>query len=229
MAAIELVLPGGGRLQLWPQRAAFEPDAGLLLVADADIGRPLPVRRLRGPAPAASTAQALARLDALLAHTGARGIVFLGDFLHPALTPADAAQVLAWRRRWSALTLTLLCGARAGAAPALGLGLGLRVLDGALRIGPWALRQRPQAVPGAYVLAGQLRPGVLWRGGGRQPMRLPCFHFGLQVGVLPAFGCVSGLQLMPPALGARQYAVAAPAPGLDDGALLAVAVPDSGA
>jgi len=226
MAALELVLPGAGRLQLWPHKAAFEPDAGLLLVADAHIGKAVSFRRLGVPVPAGTTAQALARLDALLAATGARGIVFLGDFLHSARAQASAtlAQVQAWRQRHAALELTLVRGnhdAHAGDPPAA---LGMRVLDGPLRVGPWALQHQPQPVPGAYALAGHVHPGVLLRGRGRQHLRLPCFHFGLQGGVLPAFGAFTGLHLMPLAVGDRQYAVAAPDPGVDGdtGSVLAV-------
>lgn len=61
---------GRGRLQLWPQQAAFEPDLGLLLVADAHLGKAVSFRRLGVPVPEATTDEALTRLDALVAATG---------------------------------------------------------------------------------------------------------------------------------------------------------------
>ena len=87
--------------------------------------------------------------------------------------------------------------------------LGLQVLDGPLRLGPWALQHQPEAVPGAYALAGHLHPGVLLRGRGRQRLRLPCFHFGPQVGVLPAFGGFTGLHLLAHGPSDQVFAVAA--------------------
>ena len=72
------------RLQLWPQKAACDPDRGLLLVADAHLGKAVSFRRLGVPVPEATTDEALARLDGLIAATGASGIVFFGDLLHSA-------------------------------------------------------------------------------------------------------------------------------------------------
>ena len=57
--------PGGGRLQLWPQKAAFEPDLNLLLVADAHIGKAVSFRRRGVPVPRGSTVEALARARGL--------------------------------------------------------------------------------------------------------------------------------------------------------------------
>lgn len=226
-AAPLVQLPGGGRLQLWPQKAAFDPDLGLLLVADAHLGKAHAFRRLGVPVPAGTTAQALALLDALLAATGAHGIVFLGDLLHSARAQgSDALTALAaWRARHPALALTLVRGnhdAQAGDPPAA---LGIAVVDGPLRIGPWALQHQPETVPGAYALAGHVHPGVALHGRGRQRLRLPCFHFGPQGGVLPAFGPFTGLHLLPHGPADRLFAVAAGATPDEPGVVCPVPAP----
>ena len=212
--------PGGARLQLWPHKAAFDPDLGLLLVADAHLGKAVSFRRLGVPVPEATTAEALARLDDLLAATGARGIVFLGDLLHSARVQASAtmAALAEWRARHASLDLTLVRGnhdSHAGDPPAA---LGMRVLDGPLRLGPWALQHQPEPVRGAYALAGHVHPGVLLggRGQGRahDRLRLPCFHFGAASGVLPAFGPFTGLHLLPRAAGDQLFAIAPGQPAL---------------
>ncbi len=202
--------PGGGRLQLWPQKAACDPDLRLLLVADAHIGKAVSFRRLGVPVPEATTDAALQRLDALLHATGAREVVFLGDLLHSARAHAAGtmAAVVAWRARHAGLALTLVRGnhdAHAGDPPAA---LGVQVVDGPLRRGPWALLHEPVAVPGAYALAGHVHPGVVLAGRGGDRLRLPCFHFGPAVGVLPAFGPFTGLHILPAGTGVRQFAVA---------------------
>ncbi|OYU75610.1 MAG: DEAD/DEAH box helicase, partial [Burkholderiales bacterium PBB5] len=114
---------GVGRLQLWPHKAAFDPDLGLLLVADAHIGKAQSFRRLGVPVPAGTTAEALDRLSALLQATGATQLVFLGDFLHAATgrSAGTLAALAAWRDRHPALALTLVRGnhdAHAGDPPA---------------------------------------------------------------------------------------------------------------
>jgi hypothetical protein len=49
-------------------------------------------------------------------------------------------------------------------------------------------------------------------------LRLPCFHFGAEVGVLPAFGAFTGMHVMPRAPDDRVFVVAGDAvralPGL---------------
>ena len=201
--------PGGGRLQLWPQKAAYDPDLGLLLVADAHLGKAVSFRQLGVPVPEATTAEALGRLDALIAATGASGIVFLGDLLHSARAHAAGtmAAVAAWRARHAALALTLVRGnhdAHAGDPPAA---LRVQVVDGPLRLGPWALLHQPAEVPGAYALAGHVHPGVVLGGRAHDRMRLPCFHFGPAGGVLPAFGPFTGLHILPGGAQVQRFVV----------------------
>ena len=221
MAGAVWCRPGGaGHLLLLPHKAAFDPDLGLLLVADAHIGKAVSFRRLGVPVPAGSTSAALAQLDALLGTTGAHGIVFLGDFLHSARAHAAAtmAAVAAWRQRHATLDLTLVRGnhdQHAGDPPTA---LGIRVLDGPLHIGPWALTHHPDAVAGRYTLAGHVHPGVVLGGRagagggggarGHDRLRLPCFHFGPQVGVLPAFGPFTGLHVLARGPADQVFAVA---------------------
>lgn len=205
---------GAGRLQLWPQKAAFDPALGLLLVADAHLGKAVSFRRLGVPVPEATTDEALARLDALLTITGARGIVFLGDLLHSARSHAAGtmAALRAWRRRHADLSLTLVRGnhdQRAGDPPA---DLGVEVVDGPLRRGPWMLVHAPDEAPPAaadtYALAGHVHPCVVLGGRGGDRLRLPCFHFDAAVGVLPAFGPFTGMHALPAGPTVRRYAIA---------------------
>jgi len=196
-------------LWLLPQRAAYAVDAGALLVADAHLGKAQAFRRLGVPVPEATTGDTLARLDALLQATGARGIVFLGDLLHAraAQDGAAARAVRAWRDRHPHLALTLVRGnhdRHAGDPPAA---WGVEVFDEPWRLDGLALGHHPRPVPGAYAIAGHLHPGVVL-GSGADRLRLPCFHLGPAVGVLPAFGAFTGLQNVHPAPGDRVFAVA---------------------
>jgi metallophosphoesterase superfamily enzyme len=70
-----------------------------------------------------------------------------------------------------------------------------------------ALCHHPQPRGGAYVLAGHQHPCV-HVGRGIERLRLPCFHFGRRVGVLPAFGAFTGMHPIEPAPGDRVFAVA---------------------
>ena len=200
----------GERLVLLPQRAAWLPELGMLLVADAHLGKAVSFRRLGVPVPRGTTEQTLARLDQALLATAARQVVFLGDLLHSARADAAGtyAAVSRWRSRHAGLALTLVRGnhdRHAGDPPAA---WGVEVFDAPWRVGALALAHDPEPVDGAYVLAGHLHPGAVVGGRAHDRMRLPCFHLGPHVGVLPAFGEFTGLHVLPRGEHDRVYVVA---------------------
>lgn len=213
----------GQRLVLLPERAAFLPDAHTLLVADAHFGKAQAFRRQGVPVPAGTTASNLATLSNLLARTGARSLVFLGDLLHArhAHTAALAQAFCTWRAQHAQVSMTLVRGNhddRAGDPPAA---WGIAVVDEPLAVGTFALRHHPAPEPGRYVLAGHLHPAA-WIGQGPDRLRLPCFHLGPEVGVLPAFGGFTGMHPVRARPGERVFVVAddvvRPLPGSHPGA-----------
>lgn len=200
---------GGEPLVLLPQRAAYLPAQRTLLVADAHIGKAVSFRRLGVPVPEATTGGTLARLDAAVQATGAQQVVFLGDLLHSAR--AHAADTLGAVRRWrqsrAQLHLVLVRGnhdLHAGDPP---VDWGVRVVDEPWRLGGLALHHHPQPDDAAYVLAGHVHPGLVLGGRAHDRLRLPCFHFGARVGVLPAFGEFTGLHVVRPVAGDRVFVV----------------------
>lgn len=204
---------GGQPLQLLPERAAYLPRHQTLLVADVHIGKAQSFRRLGVPVPAGTTAASLQRLSQALARTGAQHLVFLGDLLHSARSaaPATWAAVADWRAAHGTLQVTLVRGnhdLHAGDPPAEWR---IHCTSGPVLLGGLALCHHPEPLPSHYVLAGHTHPAVLVggrgsRGGGA--LRLPCFHFGPQVGVLPAFGEFTGMHVMQRQPGDRVYVVA---------------------
>jgi len=207
---VTTILAGGRPLTLLPEKAAFIAASATLLVADAHIGKAVSFRALGVPVPRGTTSETLAGLSALLHRTGARRIVFLGDFLHSARAhaPATLAAVAAWRAAHRALDLVLVRGNhddRAGDPPAA---LGIRVVDEPLLQDGFALCHHPRPVAGQYVLAGHLHPCISVGVRSWDHLRLPCFWFGDAVGVLPAFGAFTGMHAVQGAAEDRLFAVA---------------------
>jgi len=200
---MQTVSVAGTHLVLRPSGAAFLPQQGALLVADAHVGKALSFRKLGVPVPEATTGQTLDALSADLRATGASRLVFLGDFLHAARSQSAGLHdaLRAWRRAHPALAMTLVRGNhddRAGDPPPT---LAIERVDE-----PWvqdglALCHHPAPRPPHYALAGHLHPCVTVGGRGRDHLRRPCFHLGPQVGVLPAFGEFTGMHPVRPAAG----------------------------
>jgi DNA ligase-associated metallophosphoesterase len=183
----------GHTLLLSAERAAFDPLRRSLFIADAHFGKDA-VFRARGiPVPAGATLDNLARIDALIATHRPESIVFLGDLLHARESHADELlnALAAWRARHPALRLVLVEGNHDRHAGALPASLGVETVLEPFVFGPWALCHFPQDVAGAYALAGHEHP--VYRVATRiDRARLPCFRFGVQSGVLPAFGAFTG-------------------------------------
>jgi DNA ligase-associated metallophosphoesterase len=201
---------GGHTLVLSAGRTAFDPVRKSLFVADAHFGKDA-VFRARGiPVPEGSTAETLARLDALLGMHRPESVVFLGDLLHAleSHAPATLAALGEWRARHAGLRVLLVEGnhdRHAGAPPAT---LDVEIVQEPYRLGPWALCHHPQTVCAAYVLAGHEHP--VYRLTTRtDSVRLPCFRFGAQAGVLPAFGSFTGgFEVNESAHGERVFVIA---------------------
>ncbi len=202
------ILAAGRPLVLLPEKAAFIAASRTLLVADAHIGKAVSFRALGVPVPGGTTGETLAVLTSLVRRLALRRIVFLGDFLHSARShaPATMAAVAQWRGEHAGLELTLVRGNhddRAGDPPAQ---LDIEAVDEPLMHGGLALCHHPRPHAGAYVLAGHLHPCVNVSGRAHDWLRLPCFWFRPQVGVLPAFGAFTGMQSIRTAPGERVFA-----------------------
>jgi uncharacterized protein len=171
----------GESLVLLAERAAYRPARETLLVADPHFGKGAAFRAHGFAVPGGTTAETLARLGAAVEQTGARRIVFLGDFFHAR------------------------AGRAAGDPPPE---LGIEPCDGPCAEPPFAYAHHPVRSPDGYVLAGHLHPSVTLRGAGRQRQRFPCFHIGAGCGVLPAFGDFTGTAEVRVHAGDRLYVVA---------------------
>jgi DNA ligase-associated metallophosphoesterase len=183
----------GHSLVLSSQRAAFDPVLRCLFVADVHFGKDA-VFRARGiPVPVGSTANNLMRLDLLIDEFDPETLVFLGDLLHARESHAketlDALHI--WRARHASLKIVLVEGNHDRHAGALPETLRVEFVQEPWRIGPWALCHYPQRVPGAYALAGHEHP-VYRLTTRNDSVRVPCFRFDRQCGVLPAFGSFTG-------------------------------------
>ena len=200
----------GEELQLFAERAAYWGRASTLLVADPHFGKAATFRAAGIPVPRGTTADALARLDVLLARTAASRIVFLGDFLHAreGRAPATLDALRGWRDSHGDVEMLVVRGnhdRHAGDAPPE---LGIDSMNGPLVEPPFVLAHHPAVSDAGYVLAGHLHPSVDLTGPGRQYARLPCFWLGSATAVLPAFGDFTGLWSVTPAVGDRVFVVA---------------------
>ncbi len=207
---------GGEPVLLLPERGIYRPADRTLVIADPHFGKAAAFRSGGIPVPGGTTAAMLRRLDAALARTGAARLLVLGDLLHArnGREPRMLDEVAAWRAARPNLAITLVRGnhdRHAGDPPAE---WGVTCLDAPVVEPPLAWFHEPPdcgvmrvSAPGAYPIAGHVHPAVALNGGGRT-LSLPCFFFGHDFGLLPAFGEFTGTALVRPRVGERVFVLA---------------------
>ena len=179
----------GHRLELLPERAVWDRQQGLLLLADVHLGKAECLQAHGVPVPSDGDTANLETLLELAHRLQPSAVVVLGDLIHG---PQGLTREL--RQKLAAL-------------PEL-LGCPLRLIDGNHERGSWLqnlpreascasgplwLSHAPEPRAGRLNLCGHLHPVVVVGQGGDR-LRLPCFahHRDPAQLVLPAFGQLTG-------------------------------------
>lgn len=199
----------GERLVLLPQKAMYWPSQSTLFVADFHLGKAAAFRKAGIPMPSGTTTDNVERLSAAVGLTGAKRIVFLGDFLHAkdSKAPATEARFGAWRSEHAGLELVLVRGNHDLKAGDPCEEWAMQCLDEGATFGPFIANHHPEPVKGGYVLSGHIHPAIALTDSGGT-MRLPCFWFAKRVGVLPAFGAFTGTATVRPRDGDQVFVIA---------------------
>jgi hypothetical protein len=198
----------GTEVVLRPERALHWPEGHLLAVADLHWGKPESFHQHGIPLPPQVLEDDLARLSAALQATGVRRLLLVGDLVHSrqGLTPGVVERVAAWRAGHD-VEMVLVRGNHDRAVASLPASWRMEEVPEHLDEGPFRFAHHPEPVVVRYVWAGHLHPTVRL-GAGADRLRLPCFHVGLQVGVLPAFSAFTGGMDMSCRPGERVFAIA---------------------
>jgi len=199
----------GERVTLHAERALFWPAKRMLMVADVHFGKGAVFRRAGIAVPSGDTEDDLSRLDTLIETFSPESLMVLGDLVHGDATERSAwvANVRAWRARHAAIDIQLIAGNHDRHFDVASLGI--TVQPTRLRVPPFVLAHHPEHHAAGYTLAGHVHPGASVRDGWRKH-RLPAFVFDREVGMLPAFGTLTGLHDVRPEPG-RRIVVTTPA------------------
>ena len=177
----------GEPVRLLADRALYWPARRRLFIADLHLGKADTFRAAGIALPRGGTALDLARVEALVASTGAQAVWVLGDVLH------GRSDLSSWRAAWEdfrerhpGLAIAVVDGNHDHALRRAGLALEL--LGESVHDGPFVLRHAPGADTRGHVLCGHLHPVLKLPG---QP-RTPAFWLQPGCSVLPAFSAFTG-------------------------------------
>jgi DNA ligase-associated metallophosphoesterase len=205
---IECIVAGEG-VALLPQKAMYWRRTATLFIADFHLGKAAAFRSAGIPLPSGTTTDNVTRLSAAVVATGAKRVVFLGDFLHAKASkaPQTEARFGAWRDAHRALELVLVRGNHDKNAGDPCVEWDIACIEEGAAFGPFIANHHPETARGGYVLAGHIHPAVLLSDDAGS-MRLPCFWFSKRVGILPAFGAFTGTATVRPRVGDQVFVIA---------------------
>jgi len=193
----------GEPLDLFGAKAIGWSRARTLIVADVHLGKASAFRHAGLAVPEQVTTADLTLLTELLRTTAAERLVVLGDLIHARTGQSDSTLEAfhLWRAQHEQLAIDLVLGNHDRSIGSWQEAWRLKVST-ELYDAPFVFAHSPRKVAGYYALSGHQHPAVRCAG-----MRLPCFHFSSDSGVLPAFGSFTGTHVIRPSHTDRVFVV----------------------
>lgn len=210
-------------LTLLPERAIFWQEKRYLLLSDVHLGKAGHFRKHGAAISGAIHDKDLMVLTELVARWQPEALVVLGDLFHSDLNNEWLA-FETWLAQHPALTVVLVKGNHDILPEAVYRHPNLTVHPEAWAVSPFLLTHEPVTAPvprrgglrfladpplegQPYNLAGHIHPGMRVRAGMGQRVKLPCFYFAEQLGILPAFGQFTGCATVQPGPTDQVFAV----------------------
>ena len=198
----------GQTFHLHPFKTVFWEEASSLLIADLHLGKAEHFRKRGIPVPVAVSDANWDRLISLLLEFKPEKVLFLGDLFHSEYNRV-CDELEAMIRQFDDISFELVVGNHDILDQRFYQDNGLTLHDPTLEMGPFLFSHFPleEFDRKKYNIAGHVHPSVRLRGRSRQSLRLPCFWFGREQALLPAFGLFTGTATISPQTGDRVFVV----------------------
>lgn len=185
----------------------FWENLNTLLLADLHIGKSGHFRKAGIAIPQSVYKDDLHRLLSQVLFFKAEKLIVVGDLSHSRAN-RELELFHKWRHDFSSLEIHLTKGNHDVLDEQWYRETEIQVHD-SLQIGNFCFVHDPADVKedGMYYFSGHVHPAVILRGKARQSLRFPCFYFGEQQAVLPAFSRFTGSYTVKPGAGEKAVAI----------------------
>ncbi len=180
---------------LLPDKAIYWKNQDILLTADVHIGKVQHFRKAGMAVPYFAAEKNIERLKALLDLVMPKRLVILGDLFHSDYNQ-EWELFVRLRAQYPEVRFELVRGNHDIIETSI-LSLCFdEIYSEGKAMAPFYFCHVPEAIEGFYCIAGHIHPGIILKVSARNTVRLPCFYFGDQYGILPAFGEFTGLGII---------------------------------
>lgn len=185
-------------LILLPERAIFWKRKNAMLVSDLHLGKSGHFRKAGIALPSSIHHDDLDRLSKLISEFEVQRLFLLGDLFH-SVHNREWNHFLSWRKNLSAIEIHLIKGNHDILDTQLIEEAEIILHHDQLEVAPFLLVHNNCEINSAeYILCGHIHPAIHLTGRAKQSATLPCFWFGKNSGVLPAFGNFTGNAIISP-------------------------------
>ena len=218
----------GQQLWLSPHRCLFWEEEKSLILSDLHFGKTGHFRKAGIAIPPAVYREDLLRLLSLIQYFQPRQLLVVGDLFH-SRENKELDLFRRWRDDFPDLGIRLVLGNHDILREDWYERAGIEVSRDLLRMGEFAFIHDIAALEGGvaataesgaagvgrpYFFSGHLHPGIRIRGTGKQSLQFPCFYFGGEYAILPAFGRFTGTVSIEPGAESNVFAILPPAGGV---------------
>ena len=200
--------------QLWlsPDRIVFWEEKKALIASDLHFGKTGHFRKSGVAVPQTVYKEDLQRLLSQIQYFQPQKLVVVGDLFHSRLNK-ELDLFRRWRENFPGLDIHLVKGNHDILESEWYEQAGITVSHPELFMHDFQfvhdinLQPVPARQKGGYVFSGHIHPGIRISGPGRQSLCFPCFYFGRQFAVLPAFSRFTGVALIDPKKNENVFAI----------------------
>ena len=193
---------------LLPERAIFFKALKTLVISDVHLGKINHFRKAGIAVPVAANRANLETLIKLLMELKPKRTIFIGDLFHSVYN-AEWEALAPIIKNFSSCSFELVPGNHdiMSAVQYERHQIQVQPLELPLTSNIILTHEPREAARESYVICGHIHPAVSLSGRGRQSITLPCFWFGKNQAVLPAFGVFTGMKPIAPVVGDQVFAV----------------------
>jgi DNA ligase-associated metallophosphoesterase len=197
------------------ERVLYWENERTLIVSDLHFGKTGHFRKAGIAVPQSVFKEDLQRLMVQLQHYSPKQLLVVGDLFH-SVANKELDLFCRWRNDLPAISVVLVKGNHDILKDTWYCDAGITIatdgllIDGVCFTHDNSCSQAASASSGnapEYTISGHIHPGVKVKGIGKQSLCLPCFYFGQEYAVLPAFSRFTGTALIEPKNGDSIFAI----------------------
>jgi len=176
------------------ERTLYLPKEDLLAISDLHLGKSAHFRKAGLQVPASIAQSDLERLSLSITKYNPKTLLINGDMFHHDLN-SDVADFFNWRKQYKELHILLVKGNHDKLLNTDYSHFDIDVYDPSFCTSKFCFihDEKKCEEKELYPITGHMHPGVTIIGKAKQRLKFPCFYFGQNCAIMPAFSLFTGI------------------------------------